>query len=273
MQSRVALILLYSMITLVQTLYGKACGCTFCTDTTTISAGSKRQIYNPQSCPAGTAAAVSELKVQSTDGSGFKVYTKDDPSSSEYYPDASTTSTATCFNMGDGFVVGVRYPRIYVIISCEEWIQSCDIRYTVDLVCRRVETTSTTTATSRFPSTTTATSRSTSAVISTTLSTTQPISPSTATAVVYENICECQCCKGSSTCNPVYVGLIRYGTKRCQPSDCTTQCLKQFSACPASGIELGKIVTQCRNNIGTGLKTSFYISLLGILSLYILCIA
>jgi len=52
-------------------------------DSATISAGSERQIYNSYSCPAGTAAAVSELKAQSTDQSGFQVYTRDDPSSSE----------------------------------------------------------------------------------------------------------------------------------------------------------------------------------------------
>ncbi len=87
--------------------------------------------------------------------------------------------------------------------------------------------------------------------------------------VVFDNICECQCCKGNAVCTPGYVGLIFYGTNRCEPTDCTRQCAKQFSACPASATEPGKIVTQCRNNAGIGLKSSFYISFLTIVFLFI----
>ena len=273
--------LLYLMITFDQILYGRTCDCTFCFDHATVSAGGESRIYNEYLCPAGTAAAVSEINVQSTDQSGFQIYTKDDPSSSESYTAGSTTSTVTCFNMGDGFVVGGRQPRIYVIIRCEEWSQPCSVRYTIDLVCTHVGTTSTAKSTSistikpTSVSTIKPTSISTiiptsiSTIIPTSMSTTKPVDPSTVTTVVFDNICECQCCKGSAVCNPVYVGIIFYGTSKCEASDCASQCAKQFSDCPVNRTEPGKIVTHCRNNAGIMLKSSFYVPVLVIISIHI----
>ena len=254
------------MITFIPNSSEGACSCTFCTDTTTISAGSETRIYNPVSCPAGTGASISELKIQSTDQSGFQVYTKDAPSSTEYYIAGSSASTVTCFNKGDGIVVGGKYSHIYVIIQCKEWIQSCKIRYTVEITCRQTGTTSTIRpiTTTRWPSTTTSTSVTTT--------TTKPFDPSTASSIVVDNVCECQCCKGSAGCTPVYVGVIFYGTNRCEPTDCKKQCARQFSTCPANETESGKIVTQCRNNAHIGLKSSFYILFSTIIFLYIFSI-
>lgn len=248
MQFNVVLIFLYLMITFVRTSPEGTCDCTSCTYTAIISAGSEYRIYNSAACSGVTVAAVSDLKVQSTNQRGIQIYTQDDPSSAEYYTAASTASTVTCFNMADGDVVGGRHPRIYVTIQCKEWVQSCEIRYTVNLRCVRVGTTST--------------------IAPTSVSTAKPVGPSTVTSIVVDNICECQCCKGSAGCTPVYVGVIFYGTNRCEPTDCTKQCVKQFPACPASGIEPGKIVTQCRNNADIGLKSSFYILFLTIIFLH-----
>ncbi len=261
------------MVTFVQILYGRTCDCIFCFDTGTVPAAGEREIYNTNPCPAGTAAAVSELNVESTDQSGIQIYTKDDPSSSEYYTAGSTTSTVTCFKMGGGFVVGARKPRIYVIIECKEWFQSCSVRYTISLVCRSVGTTSTfiSTSTSTFISTSTSTfiPTSTSTFISTSTSTSIPVTLPTATAVVFNNTCECECCKGSATCQPAYAGTIFYGIRKCDASDCASQCAKQFSNCPSSRDEPGKIVTRCINNAGITLKTAFYIPLLITIFLYV----
>ena len=249
MQFKLVLILLYFMVTFVQILYGRICSCTSCFDDVTIPASKEDRIYNSDLCPAGTAAAVSDIKVQSTDGSGFQVYTKDDPSSSTYYVAGSTTSTVTCFNMGSGFLVGGQQSRIYVIITCEEWFQSCSVEYNIDIVCTQIGTTAT-------PKTTS-------------ISTATSTNPSTLTTIVFDNTCECQCCKGSAVCNPVYVGIISYGTRICEASDCAKQCAKQFSDCPVDATEPGKIVTQCRNNAVIMQKSSFFGPLLVAISIYI----
>lgn len=245
------------MVTYVQILYGRTCDCTFCFDTDNVRAAGQLEIYNANPCPAGTAAVVSKLNVESTDKSGIRIYTKDDPSSSEYYTAGSSTSTVTCFNMGDGFTVGGLKPRIYVIIECEQWSKPCPIRHTINLGCRSVGTTST-------PAT-----RSTFTRVSTTTSTSTPVSVPTATAIMVNNTCECDCCKGSATCQVAYVGTIFYGIGRCEASDCASKCAKQFSNCPSSRDEAGKIVPRCINNAGVTLKTALYIQLLIIISLCI----
>ena len=261
------------MVTFVQILYGRICSCTSCFDDVTIPASKEDRIYNSDLCPAGTAAAVSDIKVQSTDGSGFQVYTKDDPSSSTYYVAGSTTSTVTCFNMGSGFLVGGQQSRIYVIITCEEWFKSCSVEYNIDIVCTQIGTTSTpkTTSISTISSTSASMTNSTSVstTSSTSISTATSTNPSTLTTIVFDNTCECQCCKGSAVCNPVYVGIISYGTRICEASDCAKQCAKQFSDCPVDATEPGKIVTQCRNNAVIMQKSSFFGLLLVAISIYI----
>lgn len=267
MQLNFVLVLLCFMVTCVQILYGSTCDCLFCPDTAKIPAASKREIYNSSPCPAGTAAAVSELNVESTDKSGIRIYTKDDPSSSQSYTAGSSGSTVTCFKMGSRFLVGGVKPRIYVIIECEEWSKSCSVDYNINLVCASVGTTSTSTSATR--STSTPPTRSTFTRVSTTTSTSTPVTVPTATAVMINNTCECDCCKGSETCQAAYVGTIFYGTGKCETSDCTSKCAKQFSTCPSSRDEAGKIVAHCINNAGITLKTALYIPLLIIISLYV----
>lgn len=248
MQFNVLLIFSCFVIPFARTSSETTCGCASCTNTVIISPGGEFQIYNSVPCSAGRAAAVAQLQVQSTDQSVFQVRTRDYPSSPEYYPSASTTSDTTCFNMEDGIAVGVRRPQIYVIIQCKEWSQSCHIRYNFILGCKQIEPTS--------------------SIAPTSVSTTKPVSPSTVTSIVIDNICECECCKGSATCTPVYVGVVFYGTNRCQPVDCSRQCERQFSACPVSGVEFGKIVTQCRNHANMRLKRSLYVLFLTTVLLY-----
>lgn len=275
MQLNFTLVLLCFMVIFVQLLYGRTCDCDFCMDTATVPAAGEREIYNTSPCPVGTAAAVSELNVESTDQSGIQIYTKDDPSSSQYYTAGSSTSTVTCFKMGDGFVVGGQKPRIYVIIQCKQWFQSCPIQYTIDIICTKIGTTSTSTPATRSTitaastTTTTAVTRSTISTVWTTTTTSTSVTVPTATAVVINNTCECDCCKGSTECKPTYVGTIFYGSNKCQVSDCTNQCARQFSNCPSSRDEPGNIAARCINNTGITIKTTFYIPFLIIIFLYV----
>ncbi|CAM4835757.1 unnamed protein product [Rotaria magnacalcarata] len=131
------------MIIFVQTLHGQTCDCRICPDSATVPANSERQIFNSLPCPAGSAAAVSSINVQSTDGSAFEIATKDDPSGATYYVAGSTNSPVTCFKMGSGFNVGGEKSRIYVVMSCLNGIKSCSLRYSIRLICRSVATTPT----------------------------------------------------------------------------------------------------------------------------------
>ena len=250
--STVVVALLF-MIAFVQNLHGQTCNCRICPDSVTLNANSEYQISNSALCPAGTAAAVSTIDVQSTDGSGFQIYTMDDPSDTVYYSAGSTATTVSCFNMGSGVTVGGQKSRIYVIIRCKSSIRSCSLRYSIRLICARVQTTSNPKSTSTF---------TVGPVSPTTVTTAKPVNPSTVTAIVVDNTCDCQCCRGSAVCVPVYVGSIFYGTNTCDPSNCAHQCSTLFSDCPADGSQTGKVETHCKGNAGITLKNPFYMSLL-----------
>ncbi|CAF1003028.1 unnamed protein product [Adineta steineri] len=131
------------MTIFVRTLHGQTCDCRFCLDNVTINANSERQFSLANPCRAGTVAAVSSLNVQSKDGSGFQVYTMDDPSVSSYYTAGSINSTVTCFNKGSGFNVGGVKSQIYVVIRCKELFRSCSLHYSISLTCILIATTST----------------------------------------------------------------------------------------------------------------------------------
>jgi hypothetical protein len=242
MQFNSILLLLLCLISSVQRIYGQTCDCRSCSNTATVNPFTQFQASLSTPCSVGTAAAVSAINVQSTDGSGFEVYTRDDPSGSAYYVAGSTTSSVTCFKMGDGIVVGGQNPQIYVVIKCDSLFQPCKVRYSMRLTCVRIATTST-------PKPTLS-------------STVKPVRPPTVPPVKVNNTCECQCCKGSSTCVPVYVGTIVYGVNKCNPSNCLNQCSRNFPVCLVNANQPGKVVTQCRNNAAITLKTPFYIPIL-----------
>ncbi len=167
MQFNSVLVFLLFMVTFVQNLYGQTCDCLFCLDRATAAANSDLRVFNSAPCPAGRAAAVSAINVQSTDGSAFQIYTKDDPSDSTYYVAGSTTSSVTCFRMGQGVTVGGQKSRIYVVMRCLNLIRPCSLRYSIDLICRSVTTTPT--------------------PISTSASTTAPVNPPTVATVTTSN--------------------------------------------------------------------------------------
>ena len=117
---------------------GGACSCSGCTSTKTVS--TSLQIAGG-SCSNGMLAAVDELKVQSTDGSIFKVFTSD----SSYYYDGLTNykeggttqgTTATCFNMASNIYVGAEKSNIYVYVVCKNSYYDCPIKFDVSLVCK-----------------------------------------------------------------------------------------------------------------------------------------
>ncbi|CAF0875754.1 unnamed protein product [Adineta steineri] len=140
MQFNSILVLLFFMAMFVRTLHGQTCGCSFCSDSVLVSANSESQFFLKTPCQAGTAAAVSSLNVQSIDGSGFRVYTKDDPSGLYFYSNGSTTSTVTCFNKGSGFNIGGVKSQIYVIIRCTELDRSCSLRHSIGFTCMPIKT-------------------------------------------------------------------------------------------------------------------------------------
>ena len=114
---------------------GGACSCSGCTDTKTVS--TSLQIAGG-SCSNGKKAAVDELKVQSTDGSIFKVYTSTSSYYSagfRYYSDGGTSTTVTCFNMASNIRVGAEESNIYVYVVCENSYYNCPIKFDVRLVC------------------------------------------------------------------------------------------------------------------------------------------
>ena len=250
MQFKSILLLLLFMVIFVQTLRGQTCDCTFCSDRVTVSAYGENRIYNPIPCPAGKAAAVSTINVQSTDGSGFQIFTMDDPTGTTYYTAGSTTTTVTCFKMGSGVVVGGQKSQIYVVIKCRNSLNSCSLKYSIDLICASVTTTSTPKLTSA--------------------STAKPVQPSTVAPIGGGNTCECHCCKGSATCTSVLVGAILYNSNTCEVSNCARRCPTLFSACPTGGNQLGKIKTYCKTNTGITKKNVFYITLLSLFILNII---
>jgi hypothetical protein len=143
MQFNSILVLLLFIIIFVQTLHGQTCDCRICPDSTTVPANSERQLFNSPPCPAGSAAAVSSINVQSTDGSGFQISTMDDPSDTTHYTAGSTNSLVTCFKMGSGSNVGGQKSRIYVVMRCRNGLKPCSLRYSIRLICRSVAATST----------------------------------------------------------------------------------------------------------------------------------
>ncbi|CAF0967507.1 unnamed protein product [Adineta steineri] len=143
MQFNSILVSLLFMTIFVRTLHGQTCDCRFCLDNVTMNANSERSFSLKNPCQAGTAAAVSSLNVQSKDGSGFQIYTKDDPSELSYYTAGSINSTVTCFNKGSGFNVGGVKSQIYVVIRCKELLRSCSLHYSISLICIPITATST----------------------------------------------------------------------------------------------------------------------------------
>ncbi|UJR17601.1 hypothetical protein I4U23_004497 [Adineta vaga] len=260
MQNFFILVVFLFLVTLIQYSNGQKCDCTFCMDKVNVSANTQNLFSNTAACPTGTAAAVSALNVESTDGSGFQVFTKDDPSSTTSYTAGSTSSIVTCFKMGSGFFVGGQKPRIYVVIQCSNGFRPCSLRYSISITCATVQ------ASSTIKSTAVSTIKP---IKSTTVSTIKPIKSSTNPAALNYNVCECHCCRESSVCAPKHVGTLLYGLNTCTESDCTSRCSRQFSSCLISVDSPAKIKAHCKTNAGTTFKNLFYIPLL-ILILYIL---
>ena len=205
MQLNSVLLLLLFLITLVHHLHSQSCNCAGCLDKTTVNANSDAKIYNPVLCPEGAAAAVSELNVQSTDGSQFQIYTKNDPSGAAYYTAGSTTTSVTCFDIGNGRLVGGQKSQIYVVMNCKNWIQPCPLRYSITLVCIPLET------------------------VSTSLSTPKPASASTVTTVNSStsgsDACVCRCCNNGY--NSVSAGGSSIvNVQRCSPSSSDSKSIR-----------------------------------------------
>lgn len=206
MQFNSVSVLLLFLITFVHPLHGQTCNCIACLSRVTLNANSNYQVYNSAPCPAGEAAAVSELNVESTDGSGFEIRTTNDPSETTFYTAGSTTSSVTCFDMGNGRFVGGQKSRIYVVLSCKNWIQPCPLSYSIRLVC--------------IPTGTVSTPNPTSA------STVNTVNSSTSDS----DTCVCRCC--SNGYNSVTAGGSSIvNIQRCSPSRSDGTIIKMSNTC------------------------------------------
>lgn len=222
MQFKLTLLLLFIMVIFIQSLHGQKCNCIGCTDKVSVNPNNKYQIYSSVPCSDGKTAVISKLNVESTDGSMFTISTKDDPSDTAQYTFASTASAVTCFKMIDGLVVGGNTSKIYVIISCNNWLQPCPLRYSISLACAPVKTTSTSIPTSA--STGKPVNPSTPKLTST--STFKPVYPPTSGS----DTCVCRCCQNGYSSITVGGSTI-LDVQRCVPSKYPGTAIKISTTC------------------------------------------
>jgi hypothetical protein len=77
---------------------------------------------------------VVDLDVQSTDGSGFQVYTMLSRTSTQYFESASAAQDVTCYNKDASKLTGSG-SKITVEIICRNLFYSCPIRYYLTTRC------------------------------------------------------------------------------------------------------------------------------------------
>ncbi|KAL6072309.1 hypothetical protein QOT17_005693 [Balamuthia mandrillaris] len=112
------------------------CNCVACMDEAVVSAGATRQLFSG-SCDNGEIAAISELRIHSTDESTFTVRTKDHAESSMYYTGASSDDHVYCYNSASSNVGGSS--QISVTVTCTNFWYACPLEYDIRGVCIPVE--------------------------------------------------------------------------------------------------------------------------------------
>lgn len=119
-----------SLSTNAASLRAGACDCTFCTETTSVSASNTNTLGH-WGCSSGTAV-IDTLDIESTDGSAFTVRTR--PSdTSKYYPSASSDGSVTCYNKGSGYVGSDT--EISVTATCNNVFSRCPLKYDITAKC------------------------------------------------------------------------------------------------------------------------------------------
>lgn len=128
------LALLVLSLSLCAPLASAQCSCIGCSSAS-ISAGGTRS-YSPSSpCSGGAYAVVSDLRVRSTDNSGFTVRTFNQATPSESFTFGTTTGSVTCFNGPSASIGRTGYNNIKVEVTCKNLIYSCPMQEDVSFRC------------------------------------------------------------------------------------------------------------------------------------------
>jgi len=204
-----------------------------CSNSESVSAGTTLLLST--SCAIGQVAVATEIRVQSTDQSGFDLCLADDDTTLSCYTAGSTTSSASCFNAASGTSIGGRAQKIVLRITCGNVFSPCPLKYDVSLACRTSPTPAPTNQPTFAPPPTNAL--------------TFPRVPGFYLSVfnnprcsVSGSACSCTCCLGN-LCTASYQGTI---SGSCGQASCATA---YPNACPASGAPGSNSVSSVRNGI------------------------